>query len=372
MSLEHRPLSSDELPAVAARLVAPSVPVKLRQMAAKGLVPGMSGPDLVCVLYQLSHDSDASVSDLATGTLSHLDEPILKACLDKDLPPQVLDTLARAVHGRSALVELMVLNNAVADETLVRLVSDMNERLTEMVARNEQRLLRYPALIEALYANPNTRMSTASRCVELAVRNGVKLSMGAFREMAQAIGMMPRDEDPMDRALAEAEFDQSFSSIYEETASKEISGEDSEAEAHKHKELLLRIEKLSIPEKVRLAILGNAFHRTVLLRDPNHMVAIAAIKSPKLTELEVVRATKNPQMSEDVLRYIMHRREWLKIYQVKANLAVNPKTPLSLALQLLPHLRPRELKLLSRSKNIPTALRGAAKARLDKKQKLSG
>ena len=369
MSLDHRPLSPDELPAAAARLVAPSVPVKLRKMAAKGLVPGMSGPDLACVLYQLTHDSDASVSAQANKTLFQLDETLLKSCLDKDLPPQVLDALARAVHGRSALVELLVLNQSVADETLARLVPGMNERLTEMVARNERRLLRFPGLIEAPYANPNTRMSTASRCIEFAVRNGMKLSMGAFREMAQAIGMMPQDEDPMDRALAEAELDQSFSSVYAETASQEALDDEHEADPHKHNELLLRIEKLSIPEKVRLAILGNSFHRSVLMRDPNRVVAMAAIKSPKLTDLEVVRATKNPQMSEDVLRYIMRRREWVKLYQVKANLTVNPKTPLALALRLLPHLRPKELKLLSRSKNIAAALRSAAKSRLDKRQK---
>ncbi len=363
MSLEIRPLSAQELPVAAVKLAGPKAPKKLKLLAAKGLAPGVSGPDLACALYQLTLDPDSDVAEQAKATIRDFDASMLERILDQPLPPQVLHVFSEPALGSGKLVEKLLLNKATADETVAAMVPYLDERRCELVARNEQRLLRHPVIIEALYNNPNTRMSTANHCVELAVRNQIQLGLAAYREMAQAIGMAPKEEDPLDQALVEAERDMEFARVYQETADRaeEEDGDDDESGSHR-----LRIASLSVPEKVRLAILGNAFHRTVLLRDANRLVAMAAIKSPKVTEIEVVRAAKNPQLSEDVLRYIARRKEWVKLYQIKANLVTNPKTPLAIALKILPHLRPKELKMLARSKNIPAALRASAQQRINK------
>jgi hypothetical protein len=293
---------------------------------------------------------------------------MLVGTVDKELHPLVLDRLAVVVKARSKLLEPLLLNRAVADETYAWLAAGLSERFMEIIARNEERLLRHPPIIEALYTNPQTRMSTANRCVELAVRNGITLNLAAFREIAQAIGMTPKEEDPMDQALAEAEMDQNFSAVA--GMGDEVDPEAAEAEADEQDDRAtarMRIEKLSVAEKIRLATLGNQFHRSILMRDSNKIVAMAAIKGPGVSEMEIVRFSKNPQAPEEVLRHIANNREWVKLYQVKTNLTTNPKTPLALALRLLPHLRPKELKFLSRSKNVPAALRTAAKARISKK-----
>ena len=53
---------------------------------------------------------------------------------------------------------------------------------------NEQRLLRHPAIIEALYLNKHVRMSTVDRAVELAARNGLDLkNIAIFSEIKAAI-----------------------------------------------------------------------------------------------------------------------------------------------------------------------------------------
>ncbi len=363
MSFELRPLSEQALPQAAAKLAGPRAPKKLKLLAAKGLAPGVSGADLACALYQLSLDRDPEVAEQAKATIRDFDEQMLGRVLEEPLPAEVLHVFSEPALASGKLLEKLILNKAVADETIASLVPYLDERRCEMVARNEQRLLRYPAIIEALYNNPNTRMSTATRCIELAVRNDIQLGLAAYREMAKAIGMAPKEEDPIDRALAEAERDQEFARVYQETAERSHEDADDEEDAGTHR---IRIESLTVPEKVRLAIMGNAFHRAVLLRDANRLVAMAAIKSPKVTELEVVRAAKNPQIPEDVLRFIARQREWAKLYQVKANLVNNPKTPLAIALKILPHLRAKELRLLARSKNIPAALRASAQQRLSK------
>lgn len=118
----------------------------------------------------------------------------------------------------------------------------------------------------------------------------------------------------------------------------------------------LPIDKLSIPGKIRLATLGNGFHRAVLIRDPMRIVAMAAIKSPAVTEFEAGRYAGNQSLSEDVIRYIASKREFTKLYGTKYALCRNPKTPVSEAMRLMPFLREKDLTLLSKSKGVPSAI----------------
>ncbi|MFN8642481.1 MAG: hypothetical protein U0802_12830 [Candidatus Binatia bacterium] len=46
---------------------------------------------------------------------------------------------------------------------------------------------------------------------------------------------------------------------------------------------------------------------------------------------------------------------------MKLALATNPKTPLPLAVRLVPSLLPRDLRNLAKSKNVPSAVNGLAK-----------
>ena len=114
-------------------------------------------------------------------------------------------------------------------------------------------------------------------------------------------------------------------------------------------------------EKVRLATVGNAYCRQVLIRDTNKMVAMAVIRSPAITDMEVVAAASNRAVCDDVIRYISNNREFTKDYSVKSALVNNPKCPLASSLRLLAFLRPDDLRAVSRSRNIPGALATAAK-----------
>jgi len=116
------------------------------------------------------------------------------------------------------------------------------------------------------------------------------------------------------------------------------------------------IAKLSIPAKIRLAALGNAFARALLIRDPLKMVAVAAIKSPGVTEIEAARYATNSALSDDVIRYIATRREWTKLYGVKMALVANPKTPIPEAIRMMPFLREKDLANIARSKGVSSAI----------------
>ena len=60
------------------------------------------------------------------------------------------------------------------------------------------------------------------------------------------------------------------------------------------------------------------------VRDPNPLVAVAALKAPGMSDSEVVRIAGMRNVAEDVLREIANSKEWTRVYQVKFNLVREP------------------------------------------------
>ena len=121
------------------------------------------------------------------------------------------------------------------------------------------------------------------------------------------------------------------------------------------------LSTLPIIDRVKLAMKGTREQRAQLIRDPNRMVSAAVLTSPKLTDAEVESFAKMANVSEEVLRVIGSNRNWLKNYGVMLALSKNPKTPLALSMQYLHRLNERDTKMLSIDRNVPEALRIAAR-----------
>jgi hypothetical protein len=118
--------------------------------------------------------------------------------------------------------------------------------------------------------------------------------------------------------------------------------------------------QMSVPKKIRLALLGNQEARNVLIRDPNKVVPLAVLRNPRLSEDEVIMYAQLRSLPEDVFTAMAKHKTWIKNYQVKLALVSNPKAPLSLALKLLDHLHDRDLQNISRSKNVSYVLARSA------------
>jgi hypothetical protein len=117
-------------------------------------------------------------------------------------------------------------------------------------------------------------------------------------------------------------------------------------------------------EKIRTALLGDKYDRSLLVRDANKTVALAAIRSPKIRDDEAIAYSANRALPLEVITYISNRRDWIKLYSVKLNLVMNPKTPMARSMSLLAFLNRNDVMKVSRSKNIPSALATAAKRKL--------
>jgi hypothetical protein len=87
-----------------------------------------------------------------------------------------------------------------------------------------------------------------------------------------------------------------------------------------------------------------------------------------MRENEAAQITASRSVSEDVLRIIARNREFTRNYQVKLNLVTNPRTPLTFASRLIPHLRDNDLRSIAKSKNVPGAIAQAVRQQLLRKQ----
>ncbi len=114
---------------------------------------------------------------------------------------------------------------------------------------------------------------------------------------------------------------------------------------------------MNFPQRIRAAMKGTREQRAILIRDPNKMICASVLSSPKVSVPEVESFARMQNVSEDVLRIIGGNRSWLKSYGVILALTKNPKTPLSLSMQLMTRLNTKDLAKLSVDRNVPEALR---------------
>src|ERR1035438_9694722 len=299
-------------------MVAPASPAPMRQMAAKGVAPGLKPAEALTVIALLSESADDAVAATARATLGRLPDPILRGALAGDLAPGVLALLAPTYAKNLAVMERIVAHPALLPETVVLIASLASESVAELVATNERLLLAHPEIIEKLYMNKATRMSTADRVLELAVRNKVELKgIPAYKEAAAAIGQELVAEATAERNpddVLYVETDAIAKAIVVDPSVEDTHRLDEETGEEVVEEKFLPIHAqlamMTISQRIRRCMLGNAAERLILVRDSNRLVAAAAIKSPGIQENEVVRIAASRNVSDDVLRIIALDREW--------------------------------------------------------------
>ena len=364
------PLPLDVLPKPLQKHADPKAPPPLRMMGAKGLVPAVAAGDLSTLLFMLSFDPDAGVRETAVKTAEGLPDKMWGVALRAEgIDGRVLDWLADRFATKEAAIELLLLNAASLDETFARLAPIVSQRLAEIVRQNELRLLRHDGILRGLCQNPNVLASTVDGACDFCVRNGLTLldvpqSVEAHKRVH---GVDPAAKPaPVETAAAlMQEFGQELAHEPGEAAAPHA---ESVEETQKKLNITQRIIKMSVSEKIKLATLGNKEARTLLLRDSNKLVCMAAATSPRITDGEILGIANSRTVNADVLRFIYSNREYLKTYAIKISLVKNPKVPLPTALKMMYTLQERDLKELARDRNVPQTIQAQAKSFLMKKE----
>lgn len=363
------PLRLEELPKPLQKHADPAAPIPLRMMGAKGLVPATAPTDLLTLLFMLSFDADEGIRTTARKTAEGLPEKMFAVALRSDaIRGEVLDWLAEALAEKDVALELILLNAATLDSTVARLAPSVSQPLAEIVRQNELRLLRHDAIIRELCKNPRALASTVDGACEFCVRNGLILLdvpqlVAAHRRVYGVDPTARPEEDTAEKLMAdyaaELSADQGAPVLHADTS------EDQE----RRLTMTQRVVKMSVAEEeIKLATLGNKEARNLLLRDSNKLVCMAAVTSPRITEGEVMTLANSRTASADVLRHVYSNRDYLKVYAIKIAIVKNPKVPLPTALKFLLTLQEKDIKDISRDRNVPQTIQAQAKAWIQKKE----
>jgi hypothetical protein len=358
----------ESLPKPLQKLADPKAPVPVRMMGAKGLVPAVAPADLVTLLWLLAFDGDETVRATSAKTAEGLPDKIYGVALRSDaVAGQVLDWLADRLGTKDAALEMVLLNASTRDETVARLAPTVSQPLAEIVRQNELRLLRCDDIIRGLCRNPNALASTVDGACEFCVRNGLTLL-----DVPQLVAAHQRIHgvDPSAAPPAEDTAQQLMADYAEELVEEPqpVTQADTPADQQKKLNITQRVLRMSVAEKIKLATLGNKEARTLLLRDSNKLVCLAAVTSPRITDGEIMTLANSRTLNSDVLRHIYSDREYLKVYAIKMALVKNPKVPLPTALKFLYTLQEKDIKELARDRNVPQTIQAQAKAWMMKKE----
>ncbi len=216
--------------------------------------------------------------------------------------------------------KLIGLDLSVASEEVIRILLDDpadTAIFNELMDANTQR----PGILRLLYEHPQTPVEIAAEAASL-LSLPAKITTGAIDLVTE---------------------------------------EKEEVGLQKKESILQRVQRLSVGQRIHLALKGGKDIRNVLIRDPNREVVIKVLENPKITENEVEMIARNPSSPDDALRYIFKKKDWIRKYNIVLSLASNPKTPIGVSMPLITRLRMHDLIILEKNKNIPEAVRNAIK-----------
>jgi hypothetical protein len=338
-------------------------PLEVRRLAAGGALP-LPPVELVTVLFVLAHDSDAAVKDRARTSLAKLPESVLGAALSGATHPAVLSWCADAFGDQPERLEKIALNPQTDDATIARLAAAPHKRIVDIVSNNQERMLRCPEIVDALGTNPLTGRSVIDRILSFLGLQRAAHEVTDEPEEDLDFGSVEPVNDAEARALLESLLGDDVSAF-----ARELIDDGVEADEELQKNLHSLLQRMTVFEKVKLARVGNHEARSLLVRDRNKLVAAAAVKSPKVTENEVLAFSKARNVSDEVLRIIARNPDWTRSYQVKLALAGNPRTPQQTAIKFLNYLQDRDLRGIMKSRDVPAVVTTHARRILQRKEK---
>lgn len=377
---ERIPISQE-----AARFVEPGAPREAKLLAARGTLP-LSPAELVTVLFLLAREADAEIREIALTSVGSLPPDLVHRALDQGLAGPLIDFLARRRAEDPVLLERIALEAATPDVTIAFLASLPHKGIVEIVSDNQARILRSPAIVEALGSNPLTGRAAIDRILSFLGLEGKLKRVHAAPEVPGGARAHSQDAGtenaPLKEAHAEAgaaaqasaasvavaggAADDDTSDLPEDLV-KTVEDTPNQANVDRHS-LMQVIQALTVFQRIRLARMGNKEARGLLARDRNKIVATAAIRSPKITENEVVAFARSRSVNDEIPRIIARDREWTKAYQVQLALTANPKTPLIHSLKFLNYLQEADLRAIAKSRDVPRQVTTAARRILMRKK----
>lgn len=327
--------------------VAPTVPQEMKLKVISGEEPSaapLHPEDLVTALFVLMHDRDAKVSESAKAAFSGLSNEVLTDALNGTIDALVIKAIVDARKDNEAILTLAAFNSDIDDALLCQIAENCHEAILQLMVEEKKSFVARPGFLDAVRKNP---------CMNPAMMD---------RMEGVTAGVVLSNHDATDTAYEQKDdLNEDERKVFKAILTKKVKEEEHN--------LFKIVSKLSVSQKVKLALSGNKSARELLVKESNKLVCGGVLKNPRITDDEILKLATTKGTSEDILRTISNGRKWLEKYSIRLAVTTNPKTPSVVSIKLLTALNDSDVQKISKSKNVPSLLSGAAKRIVDAKAK---
>ena len=345
----------------------------------------------LCVL--LAGDDDKFVSKTANRTLKNWDSDRLLKALHRQTHPKVIEYILEFLPYNDKIDQQLFSCVQINERSVKIIAKRATAQACEEIVKNRQHLLLYPSILHALKENPQCPSELHSKAASFLkmqhslpdesakekvaysgpddqleidivaeVKAAIEGNRSPFLQLALSSSL---DMFNLEESSEGSDFSFDFSDI--EGFDFDVDGELTEEGIQS---LEKKIREMSIGHRIKLAYKGNREARSILVRDANKTVAVAVVKSGRMTDTEVAAYAGNRNLCDDVIREIARSKEFTRKYPVQVALVTNPKTPVNVAMGFLSTLHKKDLQSLSRNRNVSSVISTAARKRYkDKYQK---
>lgn len=329
-----------------------TAPTQARAAIARGTLP-LPPARLLESLEILADDPEPGIQAQALSSLERLPEAVVRAAvLSPAAAPGLLDRLARRYPGREEVVVEIARSPAATDATVTFLATLPFPVVLAAIGEDRVRLGRTPEIVAALLANPATPVDTVRGWQTREEECAAEPESPAWA--AAGAGGMEEIEPAFDAVLVDEEDD-----LEAEARQHMLAGD--EALSARQTSIYSLLKRMTIGQKVALAVKGNREVRNILIRENNKMLCLKVLENPRVGDSDVEAWARSTNVPEDVLRGIANKKEWCKKYSIVKGLVCNPKAPLGLTLDFLKRLTLKDLEQLAKNRNVPETLRSAAR-----------
>lgn len=241
----------------------------------------------------------------------------------------------------------IIKNPYLPAEFLTRIALRGTPRMLRLLTANKIRLITYPEIMDVMEENPRATASIREKIADL------KNLYVKSREVSE----IP-EEDVIDHVSGITPEEWAFAEEGEAVVVPESLEEDSVTQ--KALTILQRINRMSMPERIKMAFSGTKAERLVLAKDPNKIVTLALIECPRIMEDEILKIVINKKTHRDVIHKLCETKKWTRKYPVMLALLRNPKVPVVKAPGFILKLHLRDLKKLLMDKTIHPVVRNLA------------
>ncbi len=376
VELIYQPLTPEEIPEEIKKNLAPQADPTRRMLLARNLAP-MPPKEMGLTLFALMNDENKAVREAAEESLDDLPVGLIQTIASQKHPWKLNDYLARNFYTEDdpdRILETIIFNAATGTETLLLLTRVGPPKIVDLIANNQSRLQRSPQIISEFAKNPRVSIALLSRVLEFARRQRLITIDDENRLIDQFLGKVKPEDIVPEKVVHEIktedgevdwEYPSFLTSDFEADADLDAEAEIIESKIKNKLNMRDMVREMTVPQKMRLAVRGNMEARKILVDDALALVAKEVLRNPRVTATEIERAAESRTVDSEVLEQIAKMAAYTRTYAIRHALVTNPKTPLTIANKMLGTLFEKDIKIISKSRAVSSAIQSIARQKID-------